>query len=149
ALNALSRGPQSNAPASSGGSFSHASGLFTVLVASWIVLLLVTIAGAVVEAASASGSASLAAVTQLPTTTRYGAFVWLRIGLLVLVGALLALRQSRWWRREWAMRWWQAGLIVNVAVLLGTSLSSHAAAMSDPTFPVIVDWLHMLVASLW
>jgi copper transport protein len=152
ALNILSRRKRSAepAPASSSGSFSHASGLFGVLVASWLILLIATIAGAVVETGSASGgNFSFASLIVLLTATRYGTLFWLRIGLLILIGGLLILRQSRWWRREWAMRWWQIGLVFNIVVLLGTSLSSHAAAMTDPTVPVIADWLHMLVASLW
>src|SRR5581483_7203207 len=124
--------------------FSHASGLFAVLVGAWFVLLLVTIAGAFIQAAATDVN-----WWRLLIGTRYGLLFWGRLLLLILTGALLAFRQSRWWRQERRHRWWQIGTGTSSLLLLTFSLNSHAAAMDQALLPVITDWLHLMAMGLW
>ncbi|MEP7287654.1 MAG: copper resistance protein CopC [Chloroflexota bacterium] len=131
-------------PGGASGSFSHASGLFAVLAVSWLALLLAGIAGAAVEANAAGGT-----LVALLGNTRFGSLFWVRMLLLAMIGLLLVFRQSRWWRREMAMRWWWFGVLINMLILVTISLGSHAAALPQPVIAVAADWLHMLTASLW
>jgi copper transport protein len=133
--------------------FSHASGLFTVLVIGWVFMLGATISGVVLQAATGAGVDPLAVIgaplATLLGSTRYGVLFWARIVLLVVIGGLLAFRQSRWWRREMAPRWWLTGLGASALILLTISLGSHAAATTQPLLPIIADLIHMMAASVW
>src|SRR5258708_28445895 len=147
ALATLTAQRRKNASSNTGvpvGSFSQDSGLFRVLYVGWVLLLIANIAGAVLQASSVGGD-----LVSFLISTRYAALFWLRIGLLVLIAGLLSFRQSPWWRRDMATRWWQAGVVMSVLMLLATSLGSHAAATTEPLVPVVVDWLHMLAMSIW
>ncbi len=74
---------------------------------------------------------------------------WFRAVLLILMGGLLAFRQSRWWQRGYSAWWWRVGLLLGVLALLTISLGSHAAAMSQALLPTLADWLHLISASIW
>jgi methionine-rich copper-binding protein CopC len=126
--------------------FSHASGLFTVLIIGWVIMLVATISGVILQAATSAGVDPLSAIgTPLATllsSTRYGVLFWARIALLLVIGGLLVFRQSRWWRREMASRWWLAGLGSSALILLTISLGSHAATQQPlpnrycPSLPI-------------
>ncbi len=133
-----------NSAAANGVSFSHASGLFSALLSGYGLLVLSTLAGALVQAASAQID-----LIGLLTATRFAGIFWLRVILIIGLGGLLAFRQSRYWRSNYALSWWWAGVVLNVAILLTTSLGSHAAAISDPLLPVIADWLHLNMVGIW
>ncbi len=149
------RGRQPRSPASAGQTapFSHASGLFRVLVGGWALLLITTLAGALVQAATSANVDLVAALNgpllTLLSGTRYGTIFWLRLAAVLAIGGLLGLRQSRWWRRDWTARWWWAGAATGFIVLLTTSLNSHAAAAPEALPAVSADVLHLLAASLW
>ncbi len=78
--------------------------------------------------------------------THYGA-VWIvrigLLGLLVLFWLLGRPATSHASLPAWALL---AGAIL---VALTTSLSGHAADWGDVRLPVLVDWLHLLVISVW
>ncbi|MCC7447536.1 MAG: copper resistance protein CopC [Anaerolineae bacterium] len=142
------KGRSRPAPTQSG-SFSQTSGLFKLLIIAWIGAILATIGGAILQAASNAPADSLIdPLVALLITTRYGGLFWARIVLLALVGGLLALRRSRWWRPDWAVRWWWLGVAINLLALLTVSMGSHAAAV-DPVLAVLRDWLHLGAMGVW
>lgn len=112
------------------------SGLSRLLIASWLLLLIATIESALWQSASAGGD-----LLTLLLNTRYGVLFWLRLLLLMLIARLLSARSSRYW--------WLVGTILGAALLLATSLGSHAAATTEPLIPLIADWFHLLFMSLW
>lgn len=124
--------------------FSEASGLLTLLLISYGLLCAATLAGAFIQAASAQID-----LIGLLSATRYGTIFWGRALLLGMLGGLFIFRRSRWWLPAWGMRFWWIGLALNGAILLTTSLSSHAAAITDSFIPVMVDWVHLAAAGVW
>ncbi|HET9494434.1 MAG TPA: CopD family protein [Chloroflexia bacterium] len=93
----------------------------------------------------------------LVTTTRYG-FAWLlKVAAgLALLGIMLFL-----WRRKGSgaregLSSWDLAISAGSLLLLGQSLSSHAAAVTGDAaqvlglpVPVIADWVHLTTASAW
>jgi copper transport protein len=84
--------------------------------------------------------------------TRYGS-MWLTRLLLtaafafLLANLFLAAREGR---RELPSREWWAGFLLGLGLALTTSLVSHSAALSaDTTKAVVVDFIHIVAASLW
>jgi copper transport protein len=73
--------------------------------------------------------------------TRIGILGILRLGLVVLLAALILPRQAA------SNRWAALGLCL--ALLLTFSLTSHAAAEPRPLLPILADWLHMTAVSVW
>ncbi|HLY28741.1 MAG TPA: CopD family protein, partial [Aggregatilineales bacterium] len=130
---------------------SHAPALDRLLTDSWLVLLIVTILAALVEAATASGGDPLAAngLGALLFTTRYGLIFWLRLALIAALGLLLRVREARVWAGMQAGSYWLTGCVLCALTLFTTSLNSHAAATPQPPLPVAADWLHLLFAGVW
>ena len=77
-------------------------------------------------------------------TTQYGKMQLLRLVLLGIIGALIAVIQFRgtWW---WKFGAWAS--LVGVAMTL--SLAGHPVATSPVALSVGLDMLHMLAVSLW
>lgn len=119
-----------------------------VLTACIVLLSVTTAALLVLRAQVLSGADYGALATVLPSVlldTHFG-FFW-----LVRAAALGALWLS-WWldRRTGVQKYWAALMLVAIAVLAFTrSATGHAADAGDFTVPEIVDWLHLLVISLW
>lgn len=119
-----------------------------VLTACIVLLSVTTAALLVLRAQVLSGADYGALATVLPSVlldTHFG-FFW-----LVRAAALGALWLS-WWldRRAGVQKYWPALMLVAIAVLAFTrSATGHAADAGDFTVPEIVDWLHLLVISLW
>jgi copper transport protein len=68
--------------------------------------------------------------------------IWLsRLGLALLAVWLANRKESV--RRDWT------AFVVNLALLLTVSLTSHAATEPRPLVPVLVDWLHLLGMTFW
>ena len=122
-----------------------------------ILLLVGHLASAVIQAMNASRSTSPRDVIDvLPSIlgkTRFGG-VWLARGVLLEAWAVVAwalLRGARlpaWHGRGRLL--WSIGLLVSALVLLTTSLGSHAATRGSATsWPVLTDWLHLIVTSIW
>ncbi|HLY25629.1 MAG TPA: copper resistance CopC family protein, partial [Aggregatilineales bacterium] len=94
ALNSVTKARQGKgtpavSPLPPGVSFSHDSGLFFALFWGWVLALCAAIAGAFVQAATVGTD-----IGTLLTGTRFGLLFWLRIAVLVVIGGLLAYRQS-------------------------------------------------------
>jgi copper transport protein len=97
------------------------------------------------------------AAATLLSTTRYG-FAWLvkLAAAIALLGIMLFL-----WRRKSAgarqgLSAWDLAISAGSLLLLGQSLSSHAAAVTGSAaqvlglpVPVIADWVHLTTASAW
>ena len=115
------------------------------------------IAGAcllVAYAASAAGVSPIEAlgapIVKVLTSTRYGTVWTFRILLVVALAGALALfsRSAPSVRRS--RRMLIGGFVVGAALLLTDSLNSHGAATGNkPAINLIVDWAHILAATLW
>lgn len=131
---------------------------FRRLVAGAVTALVVGhLAAAVIQSMNAGRSTSPTVVIDiLPSIlseTRFGA-LWLARGTLLVAWALVGwalLRGSRLPAfRGRGRLLWSAGLLVSALVLLTTSLGSHAATRGGATSrPVLTDWLHLIVTSIW
>jgi copper transport protein len=73
--------------------------------------------------------------------TRLGTLGIARFGLAFVISAVLLSKPNLWNRL--------AGLGVCLLLLLTFSLESHASADINPLLPVLVDWFHLLAASVW
>ncbi len=73
--------------------------------------------------------------------TRYGALWVARLALAIALVGLAAITRKR------LHRWITLGL--SLGVLLTISLGSHAAAEPRPLWPVLLDWVHLVAASVW
>ncbi len=108
------------------------------------------LAALVLQAADAAGT-SIAGVIGEPIAsialgTRYGILWWIRVGLLLAVGALLVLPDAP--RRLVFIGPLATGLAA--ASLLAHALTSHgAAATGSALAPVLTDWAHLLALTLW
>jgi copper transport protein len=97
-------------------------------------------AGFLLQIAAVSRGAFVDTAGQLLLHTRYGV-VWLaRIALLVLFVPLVRLADRG--RAAWL------ALAMGAAILLTTSLNSHAAAVGSAA-AVVTDWLHLSAVSVW
>ncbi len=90
-------------------------------------------------------------LTDFALNSRFGQIWLIRLGLLVL--AMLALNfaiSSKTNQNGLHRRSWWALVSVGAAILLTTSLNSHAAAQIEYTwFTVSLDWLHLLSTAFW
>ncbi|HVO71965.1 MAG TPA: FixH family protein, partial [Aggregatilineaceae bacterium] len=105
-----------------------------------MLLLQVSLAGQV-SVLNALGSPVL---MQVISTTRYGSLWLARMALWVLLGFEIFLGTTR---RRRGFYW--LALLFGGAILLTTSLFSHASAAQDPAASIISDWLHLSMTALW
>ena len=123
----------------------NTSGFINVSSIALIGLLAASLIGLLIQAGQAAGIEIAApwnsAVNGVLFQTRYGALWIARLALAWLLMGLLLKSSTR------RGRWIAIG--VALLLLLTISLGSHAAAESQPTLPVIADWLHLLAASIW
>jgi copper transport protein len=112
--------------------------------------LIAAVAGLTLQAANAAGT-SVAGVFGGPIVsvalgTRYGVLWWVRIGLILAVGALLLLPESP--RPPAFVGPLAAG--IGSAALLAHALASHGAAASGSALaPVVTDTLHLVALTFW
>ena len=83
--------------------------------------------------------------------TQFGAMWLIRLFLIAISHFNLSLfvdvRQGRQELRGW--EWW-AGLILTIGLALTTAMISHSAALSRDTLQaILIDWLHVLAATIW
>lgn len=114
--------------------------LVTALLASAVTLWMEAAIMAEAPPAHAGG-----AVRTVLTSTHYGVAWWIGIGALGAAALLrLALPASA---RAGAAQ--AAGLLAFGLYFYTRSITSHAAAEGDLNVPVLVDWAHLALASLW
>jgi copper transport protein len=104
-----------------------------------------SIVGLLVQGGQATG-AELAwpwsgPVGELLAHTRYGALWLARLALVLGLAAILLADHTR--------RRLGLALTLSLLLLFTISLSSHAAADSQPALPVLGDFLHLIGASVW
>src|SRR5258707_1281141 len=80
-------------------SISADTGLFRVMWISWFLLLGATIGGLIIQTADVGGNVGNNLLVLL-TGTHYGLLFWLRLLVIVLIGVLLATRESPWWHAQ-------------------------------------------------
>lgn len=73
-------------------------------------------------------------------TNRFGTIVLVRLGLALLLLAVLAAR-SRYTA--------YASIAVGSILIATNSLLSHSAGLADPALPTLADFVHNVVASVW
>jgi copper transport protein len=83
--------------------------------------------------------------------TQFGAMWLIRLFVIAISHFNLSLfvdvKQGRQELRGW--EWW-AGLILTVGLALTTAMISHSAALSRDTLQaILVDWLHVIAATIW
>ena len=88
---------------------------------------------------------------QIWISTQFGAMWLIRLFLIAISHFNLSLfvdvKQGRQELRGW--EWW-AGLILTIGLAFTTAMISHSAALSRDTLQaIIVDWLHVLAATIW
>lgn len=122
-----------------------------------LILLLANIGVLIGQALSATSGMfaqnfSFSLIFDLATDGRFGTYWTMReivvlLALLIGVYVLLARRLSSGMRST--ISW--ANLLLGLALLISLALSGHAAAVGDDIvlYSVLVDWLHLLGASLW
>lgn len=113
-----------------------------------VVALLGSIIYLLGQALNASGHISINVIWSVLTGTRFGTLL---IARALLLGALAALLS---WKRLWTDRAprfaFIAPILVGMATALPFSLNSHAAAQTTGhQLAIVVDWLHLLGASIW
>jgi putative copper export protein len=109
------------------------------------------IAGSIVEllarTAEMSGQPFPAFFSVVPTVlfrTHYGSGWFIRIGALLLLALLKTAERYRD-KRAFLFLMLLLGLIVSMT----SSASGHASDAGDLSLPEIMDWLHLLAASIW
>lgn len=111
------------------------------------------LAGTVFQAAASAGTDPAVALgtplNNLVRGTRYGALLWLRLVLLALLGAWLAVGQSQATKRRLSTWWAAVALALGALLLLLASVGSHAAGPKEPGFSLLADWLHLSAATVW
>jgi copper transport protein len=123
-----------------------------VLIVTWVLLALATLAALLLQAQVSSGLGALhlfgAALRTLLLQTRYGRIWWLRAAAVALAGGAVVVRQ-----RNASARGLTANLLGALAVeivFLAYSLSSHAAALtSGAALATGADLLHLTAVGLW
>jgi copper transport protein len=141
---------------------SASSRIWRILVGSWVVLFVCSLAGIAVQGVYAAA---------LPLTdvfrpslfgevvkTRFGEVELLRLLLLVAaVPVLVVIRRAVLERppsglagsRRQLGLWSAFGLVVAIGLLLTPGLAGHAATGSTPLIGVLLDLVHLSAASLW
>ncbi len=122
-----------------------------------LLLLLANIGVIVGQALTLTGgnlvqSLAPSALVSLATNGRFGTY-WIMREIVVLLALLLAIipfTLKTLPRRVTAIVSW-LNLILGMALLIALTLSGHASAASSDilAYAVMVDWLHLLAASLW
>ncbi|MDQ3811973.1 MAG: copper resistance protein CopC/CopD [Chloroflexota bacterium] len=109
-------------------------------------LLVGTLLGAVSQAAQAAGVPLEAAfgepLRDLLTRGRFASIWWPRLGLSVVAVGIVT------WRGL-DDPYSESAAVMAPAILLTTSLGSHAAALPFAALGVALDWLHALAAAVW
>lgn len=82
------------------------------------------------------------ALPEILWQTRYGVIWIVRIGLVGMLGLGWRFRQRSTWSAG-------ASLLIATGLALTRSLAGHAADWGDVTFPILIDWLHLLAVSIW
>ncbi|MEM2101085.1 MAG: copper resistance protein CopC [Candidatus Nitrosocaldus sp.] len=73
-------------------------------------------------------------------TNRYGTIVLVRLGLALILLAVLAAKN-----RYTAY----ASIAIGAALIANNSLLSHSAGLAEPLLPTLADFVHNIVASIW
>jgi copper transport protein len=115
----------------------------------WLLVGLLVVAGLVdlsLYAMRASGEAlSLGLVQEALFDTRVGQLWILRLALAILT-ATMATYAARQLRRPGY--WWGAAVVASALLLMTLTQQSHAVAEGG-LFPIAIDWLHLMAASVW
>ncbi len=122
-----------------------------------IVLFLANIGVLIGQALNLSGGDLPSAISptllvELATSGRFGIY-WMMREVVILLAMILALymifqqQRSRITRTVLPI----ANLVLASALLIATTMSGHAAAVNPNivSYAIIIDWLHLLAASLW
>jgi copper transport protein len=111
--------------------------------------LLAALGAIATQAADAAGTSLLGAlggpIASVAFGTRYGVLWWVRVGLIMAVGALLLLPDSP---RRPAIAGPLACALAATA-LAAHALTSHAAATGSALAPVATEWAHLFAVTLW
>jgi copper transport protein len=122
-----------------------------------IVLFLANIGVLVGQALNLSGGDLASAISptllvELATSGRFGIY-WIMREIVILIAMILALymlfRQHRSRIAKTLLP--IANLVLASALLIAITMSGHAAAVNPNivSFAIVIDWLHLLAASLW
>jgi copper transport protein len=110
-----------------------------------LILLLVSLLWLLIQAGQATGAILVwpwsPAFREVLFSTRFGA-LWLARVALALCALWLVQRKPSTWN-SWSL------FILGLLILLTISMGSHAAAEPKPLIPIIVDWIHLIAASVW
>jgi len=122
-----------------------------------IILFLANIGVLIGQALNLSGGdlASVISPTlfaELATSGRFGIY-WMMREVVILLAMILAIymilqqRRSRFTRTVLPI----ANLVLASALLIAITMSGHAAAVNPNivSYAIVIDWLHLLAASLW
>ena len=123
--------------------FQRASRRLTI--SALVVLIVANLLNLSVQSGQASGTVFglpwQPAFYNLLFNTRLGPLGIARFGLVFGIAGLLLTKPNRWNRL--------AGLATCLLLLLTFSLESHASGDLNPLLSVLVDWMHLLAASVW
>jgi copper transport protein len=120
--------------------------IWTTLYRIGLIGVLVAIGLGILAQAGQSTGSELAApwnpeMGRILTETRLGV-IWLaRLALAILAVWLTSGPQSS--LRDWG------GFVVNLALLLTVTLTSHAATDARPLLPILGDWFHLIGMTFW
>jgi putative copper resistance protein D len=126
----------------------HAVGLRTAVLAAAGVALVAHVAVLWLEAASMAEvpvTQAAPAVRSVLTATHYGLAWTIGMCALALVAGVTAIR----WRSERSRADGLLRLLAIGVFLYSRSMVSHAGAGGDVSWAVAVDWLHLVLISLW
>jgi copper transport protein len=122
-----------------------------------IVLLLANIGVLVGQALNLSGGDLASAISptllvELATSGRFGIY-WMMREVVILLAMILALYMLLQQQRSRIARIVLpiANLVLASALLIAITMSGHAAAVNPNivSYAIVLDWLHLLAASLW
>lgn len=117
-----------------------------------ILLLSLSLVALLLQGADASGQPLSdvfrnRVLTRLLTSTKFGVFWLIRIGILVGLLAVLAIMSAETRPVRWSRR---LGLALGAALLLTIAATGHASAVPRvPLLAVGADWLHLMTGALW
>ncbi|HEY7413735.1 MAG TPA: copper resistance protein CopC, partial [Ktedonobacteraceae bacterium] len=99
-----------------------------------------------------SGALSPTLLAAVLANGHFGTFWTMRevvVVLAMVVGVYITIAPAQAQRHAEAITW--INLLLGLALLIALTLSGHAAAVTGTAgiFAVLVDWLHLLAASLW
>jgi copper transport protein len=110
-----------------------------------LILLLVSLFWLLIQAGQAKGAILVTpwspAFRQVLFSTRFGALWLARVAVALCALWLVQRKPSA--RISWSL------FILGLLILLTISMGSHAAAEPDPLIPIIIDWIHLIAASVW